>query len=115
VLDAIGRVYEVEAGTKAMSERERLDHHQKHSGPVMIQLRAWIEEQFQERQVEPNSALGKAFQYLLNHYENLNHTNPWDYLLTLLRNREDTRSNPDAYLPWNYRREEEEVLESQAA
>src|SRR5262245_32553351 len=169
VLDAIGRVYDFEAKTKGMSDEDRLAYHQKYSRPVMSQLQAWIEEQFRERQVEPNSALGKAFQYLLNHYEKLtrfitipgapidnnqaervlkrfvlfrknslfyktengaavggvllsliescrlNQTNPWEYLLTLMQNREEARRDPATYLPWNYRRSEEEELESRAA
>ena len=46
----------------------------------------------------------------------LNHANPWEYLLTLMRNREEARSNPAAYLPWSYRRAEVgEDLESRAA
>jgi hypothetical protein len=31
-------------------------------------------------------------------------------LVTVIRNRKDARSNPDRYLPWNYRWEEAESL-----
>jgi transposase len=46
VLDAISKVYEYEAETKGMSAEERLAHHQTKSGPVMKELKEWIEEQF---------------------------------------------------------------------
>jgi hypothetical protein len=65
VLDAIEKVYEVEAETTGMSAEERLAAHQARSGPVMAELHEWIEEQFTERKVEPNSALGQAMRYVL--------------------------------------------------
>src|SRR3954447_19795264 len=37
----------------------------------MERLRYWIGEQFQQRRVEPNSALGKAFAYLQRHWTGL--------------------------------------------
>ncbi len=37
----------------------------------MQRLKEWIEQQFDERLVEPNSSLGKALQYWLNHWEGL--------------------------------------------
>ena len=160
VMEAIRKVYWYDDHTKGMSDQERLEYHQKHSGPVMRELREWIEWEFQDRRVEPNSSLGKAFQYLLNHFEKLtrflsapgapienneaermlkrfvlfrknslfyktergaavggilmsliescrlNCANPWEYLLTLMRNKEEARRNPGAILPWNYPREE---------
>jgi hypothetical protein len=54
-----------------MSDAERLAHHQTHSQPIMEGLREWIERQFRERRVEPNSTLGKSLQYWLNHWEGL--------------------------------------------
>jgi transposase len=70
-LDAIGKIYQTEAETKAMSREERLAHHQTRSGPVMEGLKEWIEEEFEEREVEPNSALGEAMKYFLRHYQGL--------------------------------------------
>jgi hypothetical protein len=64
-------VYGYEAETKAMTPERRLAHHQRHSAPVLEQLQRWIEEQFQQRRVEPNSALGKAFSYLQRHWDGL--------------------------------------------
>ncbi|MCA1606513.1 MAG: IS66 family transposase [Acidobacteria bacterium] len=71
VLDAIGEVYENDRQTKQMAPAERLQFHQQHSGPVMEELRAWIDEQFWERNVEPNSALGHALSYMKRHWEEL--------------------------------------------
>jgi hypothetical protein len=71
VLDAIAEVYRVEAETEGMSAQERLERHQVRSGPVMAELREWIEEEFAERRTEPNSSLGQAFRYVLRHWEGL--------------------------------------------
>jgi transposase len=71
VLDALGQVYRVEAETAGLSPPERLFIHQQRSGPVMAELREWIEKKFLEREVEPNSSLGKALKYLLKHWAGL--------------------------------------------
>ena len=71
VLDAVSKVYEYEAETKEMSAQERLAYHQTKSAPVMKEMKEWIEEQFAERLVEPNSNLAGALQYWLNHWAKL--------------------------------------------
>ena len=71
VLDVVSKVYEYEAETAGMSPRERLAYHQADSRPVMKELKEWIEAQMVERLVEPNSSLGHALQYWLNHWEEL--------------------------------------------
>jgi transposase len=71
VLDAVTKVYENEAETEGMSPEERLAYHQARSGPVMKELKEWIEKQFAQRLVEPNSSLGQALRYWLNHWERL--------------------------------------------
>ncbi len=71
VLGALGKVYGYEAETKGMKAGERLRYHQEKSGPVMRELKEWIEQQFGERLIEPNSSLGKALQYWLNHWNEL--------------------------------------------
>jgi len=71
VVDALGKVYSFDGQTKQMSAAERLAYHQQHSEPVLRELRQWIDQQFDQRLVEPNSALGKAFAYLVNHWEGL--------------------------------------------
>src|SRR5262249_8523689 len=71
VLDALGKLYSFDAQTKQMSSIERLAYHHQHSEPVLRELRGWIDQQFELRQVEPNSGLGKALKYLINHWEGL--------------------------------------------
>jgi transposase len=71
VMDAIRKVYENDARTAGMSDQERLEYHRAKSGPVMEALREWIEKQFEEKNVEPNSGLGKALQYMRNHWPKL--------------------------------------------
>ncbi len=68
VLDAITEVYRSDAQTKEMSARDRLPHHQQHSGPVMRELKEWVDKQFADKTVEPHSSLGKALAYLQNHW-----------------------------------------------
>src|SRR5215470_2067144 len=69
VMEAIRKVYQYDDQTKGMGDQERLEYHQKHSVPVMRELHEWIEGESRNRMVEPSSSLGKAFQYLLNHFE----------------------------------------------
>jgi hypothetical protein len=73
VLDIFVDVYKAEAETQklGLSPAERLAYHQAHSGPRMQELEQWIRAQFAERQVEPNSGLGKALKYFENHWEKL--------------------------------------------
>ena len=54
-----------------MTAEERLRYHQQHSAPVMEELRGWLNTQFAEKKVEPNSGLGMAMRYLLKHWERL--------------------------------------------
>ena len=73
VLEQLGKIYgnDATAREQAMPPQERLCFHQRHSGPVMEELLAWLTTQFAERKVEPNSGLGMAMRYLLKHWERL--------------------------------------------
>jgi|KBSSwiStaDraftv2_1062776.scaffolds.fasta_scaffold34606_5 hypothetical protein len=73
VLEQVGAVYRADAQAKklGLSAQERLCHHQTHSQPVMDRLQQWMNQQVADKQVEPNSGLGQAFQYMLNHWEPL--------------------------------------------
>jgi transposase len=71
VIDEIGKVYDNEEQTKKMSPTQRLQYHQEHSGPIMKKLKIWIEEQFSQKNVEPNDPLGGAYNYLLNNWQGL--------------------------------------------
>ncbi len=63
--------YDVQAREQAMSPEQRLRFHQEHSAPLMKGLHEWIEAQLAEHKTEPNSGLGKAISYLLNHWTKL--------------------------------------------
>ena len=73
VLEQLGTVYghDATARQQAMTPEERLRYHQQHSAPVMEELRGWLNTQFAEKKVEPNSGLGMAMRYLLKHWERL--------------------------------------------
>jgi len=73
VIDAIAELYKHEAHCKQQkfTPRQRLAYHQQHSRAVMDELKAWMEKQFEDRCVEPNSRLGGAFNYLLKRWDSL--------------------------------------------
>jgi hypothetical protein len=73
VLETLGGVYHNDALAREqqLSAEERLRFHQEHSKPLMQELQQWMNAQFDEHKVEPNSGLGKAISYLLNHWTKL--------------------------------------------
>lgn len=73
VIDILADVYHNDAQTKkqAMRPEQRLAYHQEHSGPLMADLRSWMDKQFTELLVEPNSGMGKAINYMINHWPEL--------------------------------------------
>jgi transposase len=73
VVNALKLVYDHddEARDQGLSAQERLAYHQEYSAPVFTTLKAWLEQQTAERLVEPNSSLGKAIAYLLEHWATL--------------------------------------------
>jgi transposase len=77
VLQTLGDVYkdvykyDAEARSSQLSPPDRLLFHQQHSEPLMKTLREWMETQFAQHLVEPNSGLGKAITYFLRHWKGL--------------------------------------------
>jgi transposase len=73
VMHAVAQVFDHDeaARRQQLSAPERLAYHQQVSGPIMQELKQWLEQQFAERTVEPNSSLGQAFRYLLTHWQTL--------------------------------------------
>lgn len=57
--------------TLKLSPQERLEFHQLRSGFLMEGLREWMQGQMARKRVEPNSALGQAFSYMIKHWEAL--------------------------------------------
>jgi transposase len=73
VIGKLKDVYRNDAIAKkeSMSAEERLRFHQTESGPVMEELKEWMDRQIVEKQAEPNSSLGKAIQYMRNRWKKL--------------------------------------------
>ena len=71
ILQTLSQVYENDRETHAqeMDAQKRQLYHEKHSGPLLDQLKSWMEKQQTEKEVEPNSALGQAMNYMLNRWE----------------------------------------------
>jgi len=73
VVNALKDVFDHETYARAeqLTAQERLAYHQRESGPIMTQLKRWLERQTEERLVEPNSSLGKAITYMVEHWDTL--------------------------------------------
>jgi transposase len=73
VLEILAAVYKNDAWCKEqrLSPEQRLHFHQTHSRPLMTTLETWLSEQFAQRQVEPNSSLGGAIDYMRKHWPEL--------------------------------------------
>jgi len=73
VLESLAQVFRNDGQAKQLNlgPEPRLRFHQEHSQPVMETLQAWMKEQMEQKKVEPNSGLGEAIAYMLNHWEPL--------------------------------------------
>ena len=73
VVNALTDVFDHEEYTRAeqLTAQERLAYHQRTSGPIMKKLQRWLEQQTAQRLVEPNSSLGKAIAYMVDHWDTL--------------------------------------------
>ena len=73
VIEALAEIYHHDkmAKEQGLSSDQRLRFHQDRSGPVMERLNEWLQKQLDQRKVEPNSSMGKAIAYMLNHWEPL--------------------------------------------
>jgi hypothetical protein len=63
--------HDATARQQKMSPEQRLAYHKEHSDPLMKNLHKWLESQFSEKRVEPNSSLGQAIAYMRNHWSEL--------------------------------------------
>ena len=73
VIEVLAEIYAVDAHCRdqKMSPEQRLAHHQASSAAPMQGLHKWMNEQFEQRKVEPNSGLGQALRYMLKHWSEL--------------------------------------------
>ena len=73
VVSALKDVFDHEEQSRKaqMSPADRLGYHQTLSAPIMATLKTWMKRQIAQREVEPNSSLGKAFRYWLDRWDTL--------------------------------------------
>jgi hypothetical protein len=73
VLETLREVYRTDARARseAMDDDQRLRLHQAESGPRMENLRQWLNDQLEQKKVEPNSGLGEAIRYMQKRWEKL--------------------------------------------
>jgi transposase len=73
VLEQIGKIYKTDATAKnkQLTAKERLILHEKESGPVMAELKKWLDAQIEQKLIEPNGTLGDAIRYMQKHWEKL--------------------------------------------
>jgi transposase len=73
VLQTLGMVYGNDelVRKQGLDDAARLEFHQQYSGPLMQHLHEWLAHQLTGANTEPNSGLGKAISYLLNHWQAL--------------------------------------------
>jgi hypothetical protein len=71
VIESLREVYRFDELTREppLSDAQRLAFHQEHSRPVMDELQKWMQEQLDQKRVEPNSGLGQAFNYMLKRWD----------------------------------------------
>lgn len=73
VLGDLKTVYQVddEAKNQGLNAEQRLRLHQERSGPVMAELKVWLDEQVAKKLIEPNSGLGQAIAYMRKRWDPL--------------------------------------------
>jgi transposase len=73
IVTVFGKIYQHDAIARKRnySDAERLAYHQENSGPIMQAFADWMEDQIDQKKVEPNSSLGKAIRYVQQHWEPL--------------------------------------------
>ncbi|RKX64952.1 MAG: IS66 family transposase [Tenericutes bacterium] len=73
VLETLRDIYKHDAWTRdqGMSKEDRLVFHQKNSKLIMDEFFEWLNAQLDGKEFEPNSRMGGAIQYMINHWEAL--------------------------------------------
>jgi hypothetical protein len=73
VLQTLREVYKTDARARqeGLTPEERLQRHKTESEPRMNALEQWMQAQFDERKVEPNSSLGEAIRYMQKYWTQL--------------------------------------------
>jgi len=68
LLETLREVYANDSATAGMIPADRLAYHKEHSGPLTQALWRWLNQQVDDKLVEPNSGLGKAIGYMIKHW-----------------------------------------------
>lgn len=71
IIQMCNAIFRNDRASKDMTPENRLKYHQKHSATIMNQLKSYCNSLLDTKSVEPNSSLGKAINYLNNHWEGL--------------------------------------------
>lgn len=71
ILNKLSQVFKHDAATRSMDAKARLEYHKKNSQPTMNELAQYMANLIDERQVEPNSELGKSIKYMQKHWPKL--------------------------------------------
>ncbi len=73
VLEQLREVYRTDGKARKMSldPEQRLRMHQEESAPRMAALEQWMQTQFDEHRIEPNSSLGEAIRYMQKRWDPL--------------------------------------------
>jgi len=73
VLETLREVYKHDALAREqqLDAQQRLRLHQERSGPLMAELEQWLQAQFDQKKVEPNSGLGEAITFMQKHWARL--------------------------------------------
>ena len=73
VLETLAKVYKNDeiAKDRRLTPGQRLSFHQQRSSRLMKDLKNWLNEQLDQKKVEPNSGLGQAIAYMLKHWKPL--------------------------------------------
>lgn len=73
VIEQFAKIYRNEARIieLKLDPEQRLQYHQKHSAPVLKNLRRWGLKKLFLKKIEPNEELGDALRYFFTHYKEL--------------------------------------------
>ena len=71
VVETYGKIWENEKHARGLHSDERLAYHKEHSLSVLEEIKTWGENLLTNKEVEENSALGKAIKYFLKHFYGL--------------------------------------------
>ena len=68
IMKKLGKVFEIDAKTRDMTDEERLAYHIQHSKPIMFALYEQILDLLSSKDVEPNGELAKALRYFQSNW-----------------------------------------------